>query len=353
MRIFLATLLFAVAGVLAVNLEPGGTRPVDAAVARPVTPTPDTVEVAFVRNGRLVRVDRVVPRGVRPEAYALRELVRGPRPDERLRGLTSALGKHVRVRSIRPDGDLWRLSLSRSLFRSGNAETLRMRLRQIEVTLTPLGPEAYAALAAEGRFVTLIRLGAPPPLLRAKTGEKGFPYSVQGVQLRLWTLGYLARPTVSGTLDYATEQALLAFQGWESLYRSGTVTGGTQLALLRAERPRPARTGGGEWIEIHRDQGVLLEVDGGTVLRAVHTSTGAYGRTPAGDFRVYRKELLSWSQPFHVWMPYASYFTGGIAMHEYPDVPGYPASHGCVRLPDGDALRVYAFAQLGMPVYVY
>jgi lipoprotein-anchoring transpeptidase ErfK/SrfK len=40
-------------------------------------------------------------------------------------------------------------------------------------------------------------------------------------------------------------------------------------------------------------------------------------------------------------------------MHEYPDVPSYPASHGCVRLPDGEAERVYRFAEVGTPVQVF
>ena len=94
-------------------------------------------------------------------------------------------------------------------------------------------------------------------------------------------------------------------------------------------------------------------IDGGEVVRAMHTSTGAYGRTPAGDFSVYRKERLSWSNLFHVWMPYAAYFRGGIATHEYPDVPSYPASHGCVRLPAGEAERVWTFVSLGTPVRVF
>jgi lipoprotein-anchoring transpeptidase ErfK/SrfK len=51
-------------------------------------------------------------------------------------------------------------------------------------------------------------------------------------------------------------------------------------------------------------------------------------------------------------MPYAAYFHGGIALHQSPDVPSYPASHGCVRLPDGEAQRVYAFVELGTPVSV-
>jgi lipoprotein-anchoring transpeptidase ErfK/SrfK len=98
---------------------------------------------------------------------------------------------------------------------------------------------------------------------------------------------------------------------------------------------------------------VLLAVEDGKVFRAVHTSTGAGGGTPSGTFRVYRKETMSWSVPFGVWMPYASYFIGGIAMHEYPSVPSYPASHGCVRLPAGDAERMYRFARFGTPVHVF
>ena len=86
----------------------------------------------------------------------------------------------------------------------------------------------------------------------------------------------------------------------------------------------------------------------------MHASTGAPGRdTPAGQFAVYRKEQLSWSIQFKVWMPWASYFTGGIALHAYPDVPAYPASHGCVRLSAPEAQKVYDFAVQGTPVYVY
>ena len=49
---------------------------------------------------------------------------------------------------------------------------------------------------------------------------------------------------------------------------------------------------------------------------------------------------------------WASYFYGGYAFHEYPYVPGYPASHGCVRVPASESKRVFAYVQYGMPVYV-
>ncbi len=51
-------------------------------------------------------------------------------------------------------------------------------------------------------------------------------------------------------------------------------------------------------------------------------------------------------------MPYASYFVGGFAMHAYPSVPTYPASHGCVRVPPVEAPGVYSFARYGTPVWV-
>jgi hypothetical protein len=312
-----------------------------------------TVEVAFVRGERLVRVERVVPAGVRPELHALKELVQGPTPAERAEGLRTALRAGVRVRSLRLDGDVWLARFSRRVLAPASPRTMETRLAQISATLARVGPAHYAAVAAEGRLVTTLRIGMRPSEWRATEGEKGYAYAVRGVQLRLSLLGFLDRASVSGTFDYATEQALLAFQGWEELARTGTVTGETQLALFRVSAPRPATHRPGKRVEIHRDLGVLLLIENNDVERVVHTSTGALGRTPSGAYHVYRKEILSWSVPFKVWMPYASYFVGGIAMHEYSYVPSYPASHGCVRLPEGDAQRVYGFAEIGTPVYVF
>lgn len=312
-----------------------------------------TVSVAFVRHGHLARVERIVPPGVRSDVHALRELVQGPTRQERKAGYRSALAAGVHLQSIRADGDVWLARFSRSLLAPATASTMTRRFAQIGATLSRLGPAQYAAIGTEGRLVTTLRLGMWPALWRPQEGEKGYVFAVRGAQLRLQTLGYLDRSEVTGTLDYATEQALTAFQGWEGLTRTGTITGETQVALFRASRPEPLTHRPGKRVEIHRDRGVLLLVEGNEVRRAVHTSTGAFGRTPAGTFHVYRKELLSWSVPFHVWMPYASYFVGGIAMHEYSYVPAYPVSHGCVRLPAGEANRVYTFVDVGTPVYVF
>jgi len=285
-----------------------------------------------VKNGWIVRVGRVVPKGTTPQEYALRELTQGPTKLERRRGIRTALPEAARVRSLRATPDAWFASFSRSTFGAGTAATKRARLWQIAATLAPLGEQQEVAVAAEGRYLTTTRLGVRPGQWHSETGEKNYGYAVRGVQLRLAALGYLDPADVTGSDDYLTDQALLAFQGWEDLDRTGTVTGQTQVALFTATRPKPAARRPGKRLEIYRDRGVLLMVESGEVVRAVHTSTGSFGRTPAGEFHVYVKSIYSWSVPFHVWMPYAAYFHGGIATHQSPDVPSYPASHGCIRV---------------------
>jgi L,D-transpeptidase catalytic domain/Sporulation and spore germination/Putative peptidoglycan binding domain len=355
MRILLVVLVLASAGLLAIDLEPSASPRAAVAVpaaAKAAKPAPRTVDVAFVRNGWVVRVKRLVPRGAAAAEFALRELTQGPTKAERRTGIRTALPDGARLRSLRSDAETWFASFSRSTLGAGAAETKRMRLWQIAATLAPHGEKELAVLATEGRFATTLRLGLRPGAWRAETGENDYVYSTRGLQLRLAALGYLDPRDVAGSENYLTEQALLAFQGWEDLDRTGTVTGQTQLALFRAGEPRPASHRPGKRVEIYRDVGVLLMIENGEVVRVVHTSTGAGGVTPVGDFHVYAKVLYSWSVPFQVWMPYAAYFRGGIATHQSPDVPSYPASHGCVRLPEGEAERVYRFVDVGTPVVV-
>jgi lipoprotein-anchoring transpeptidase ErfK/SrfK len=180
------------------------------------------------------------------------------------------------------------------------------------------------------------------------------PVSARAVQIRLVALRYLPANAVSGRWDYRTAQAVIAFQAWEGLDRDGTVGARTLAALATARPPQPTRLTTAPSIEVYRAKGVTLLVADGHTIRAIHSSSGRAGYvTPAGRFRVFRKELSSWSYPYGVWLPYASYFNGGIAFHASPDVPAYPASHGCIRVSAPEASYLYAFARLGTPVTVY
>jgi hypothetical protein len=68
-------------------------------------------------------------------------------------------------------------------------------------------------------------------------------------------------------------------------------------------------------------------------------------------FTIISRETAAWSYPFQEWMPYAQFFSPGYAIHELADVPACPASHGCVRVPAGEALVVWDFGSIGMRVW--
>jgi murein L,D-transpeptidase YcbB/YkuD len=203
--------------------------------------------------------------------------------------------------------------------------------------------------------------GAPSPQPRSTTpmparqaplhlGNRGA--KVRNLQQRLILLRYLAPASVDGVFGRRTWHAVVAFQGWQRLPRDGVVGARTRAALASAARPRP-------WIRLTRgleldlNRQVLLVVARGKTVRAVHISSAASGySTPRGRFDVYRRERLSWSSPYQVWMPYALYFHEGYAIHAFGSVPAYPASHGCVRVPTSEAPVVFAAAPLHTPVVI-
>lgn len=176
--------------------------------------------------------------------------------------------------------------------------------------------------------------------------------AVRALQRRLAWATYLPwGSAIDGVFGMQTWHAVVAYQGWNGLSRDGVAGPSTQASLSHARRPRA--WSGTEGFEIHLAQQVILLVRDKRVVRAIHVSTGrpGYG-TPTGFFRVYRRESMSWSYTFHTWMPLAQYFNGGYAMHEYAEVPAYPASHGCVRVPGAESHAVWNFGHIGSAVRV-
>jgi L,D-transpeptidase catalytic domain/Putative peptidoglycan binding domain len=189
---------------------------------------------------------------------------------------------------------------------------------------------------------------AAPAASMLKLGSHGA--AVRALQHRLVDLGYLPVGAADGSFGSQTWHAVVAFQGWSGIGRDGVVGARTRAALAHAQRPVPWSHA--EGMEVHISQQVLLLVRGGRVQRAIHVSTGKPGwPTPVGRFRVTERLTLSWSRPFQSWMPLAQYFYSGYAIHEYPEVPAYPASHGCVRVPEAEAARVWRFGRIGMRVW--
>jgi lipoprotein-anchoring transpeptidase ErfK/SrfK len=91
----------------------------------------------------------------------------------------------------------------------------------------------------------------------------------------------------------------------------------------------------------------------GWILRAP-VSTGTTGReTPAGIYAVLEKEKDHHSSLYDdAWMPNMQRITwNGIALHGGP-LPGYAASHGCVRMPFGFAEKLFDKTRIGMRVII-
>src|SRR5580693_9297994 len=116
--------------------------------------------------------------------------------------------------------------------------------------------------------------------------------------------------------------------------------------------PRPAADPIMAIVSIKSQQVTFYDADG-WILRAP-VSTGTTGReTPAGVFAVVEKNKDHHSSLYDdAWMPNMLRITwNGIALHGGP-LPGYAASHGCVRMPFDFAAKVFDKAPMGMRVVI-
>src|SRR6266550_5841483 len=105
-------------------------------------------------------------------------------------------------------------------------------------------------------------------------------------------------------------------------------------------------------VSLHSQRITVYDAQG-WILRAP-VSSGQKGReTPAGIFSVIQKEAEHYSNLYDdAYMPDMQRITwSGIALHGGP-LPGYPASHGCVRMPFDFAERLFDATRLGLRVIV-
>jgi peptidoglycan hydrolase-like protein with peptidoglycan-binding domain len=240
--------------------------------------------------------------------------------------------------------------------RSETAALLYAALFQTPVPLTelpiPEPSEPYTPSSSEPSTPTQPQPGSAPAYQPAAVGSQGA--HVLWLEQRLTELSYRPGPA-DGVFDERTRQAVIAFQKWEGLSRSGTVGLETWDRLLVAGTPKPRLAGSGIWIEVNLAKQVFLYVQNGSVARTLATSTGASFTYRSAPYTVERKPIPDGPRYR------ALYLNPGnvLAIHGYPYVPTYPASHGCIRLTkwDMDDLRVYDSTNPMIPdgtkVYIY
>lgn len=115
--------------------------------------------------------------------------------------------------------------------------------------------------------------------------------------------------------------------------------------------------GGAKHVVIDKKQQVLIAYEGDRMVFECHVSTGrGKGWTPNGDFHAGMKSLIHYSSLFHnAPMPYSVQVSGNIFIHGFAEVPPWPASHGCIRVPlDGDnpARRFFNWVETGTPIRI-
>src|SRR6476660_1444167 len=165
---------------------------------------------------------------------------------------------------------------------------------------------------------------------------------------------------------FATAQSTVAMRRWGpptvvTLAAMALLAALTAAAAARQARPASpteatAPRDAGEPImaivSIKSQQVTFYDADG-WIMR-VPVSTGTTGReTPAGVFAVVEKDKDHRSTLYDdAEMPNMQRITwNGIALHGGP-LPGYAASHGCVRMPFGFAEKLFDQTRIGMRVII-
>jgi lipoprotein-anchoring transpeptidase ErfK/SrfK len=170
---------------------------------------------------------------------------------------------------------------------------------------------------------------------------------------RLRELGYAA-PSPRTVFDSDVQQAVYAFQKAQRLERTGVADTAFWRRLARPAAIAPRYRFPASHIEIDKTRQILMVVrNGRAVLVSPVSTAGIAGYyTPVGRFAIGRKVPGYDPSPLGV-LYKPMYFYGGYAIHGNPSVPPYPASHGCVRVPNFVADRLYESEPYGEAVIVY
>ena len=232
---------------------------------------------------------------------------------------------------------------------------------------------AFRPAAAGEQVLRVVTLGdaghlpATGPALRlailARTLREGHSGSdVLALEHRLAALRYDVGP-MSGVYDYDTRLAVMAFQKVQNLPRTGVADLVTRQRLASPFVPRLRYPVLGLSVEIDLTKQVLYFARSESIQRILPVSSGnnelytvdgvtSRAVTPVGSFRITRKiDGIRVSRLGELFQP--AYFVGGYAIHGSPSVPGYPASHGCVRVTKSAMSRLFPLLPVGTPVRLY
>ncbi|MDI3563704.1 L,D-transpeptidase [Bradyrhizobium sp. Arg816] len=184
--------------------------------------------------------------------------------------------------------------------------------------------------------------------------------------VRLWQVAIL---TAAGAIGW-TSQADAAFYYWSDYSDGSYAARQERYPDIPRQKPQKRSTAGKKAVVAEKEagtkpQGPLVIVvsidrqkvtvyDTHGVFAESPVSTGMKGHsTPMGVFSVIQKHKFHQSNIYSgAPMPYMQRITwSGIAMHAGV-LPGYPASHGCIRMPMAFAVKMWNWTRMGARVIV-
>jgi peptidoglycan hydrolase-like protein with peptidoglycan-binding domain len=117
-------------------------------------------------------------------------------------------------------------------------------------------------------------------------------------------------------------------------------------------------------IEVDISKQKLKLFENNTQVAEYRISSGTLTHpTPLGEFKIYNKFDMAYSQKYKCWLPFWMAFTqdGLYGFHGLPicgnekigKTPlGRPSSHGCIRLDDNDAKEIYNWTSIGTKIII-
>jgi L,D-transpeptidase-like protein/putative peptidoglycan binding protein len=256
---------------------------------------------------------------------------------------TFVAGQLARVRVVRKGKVVVRRRTRIKRSRKGGQFVVRFVARKsgaLRIVSDHQASPQQAASRARSARVNVVRW-------RAGAGAGGT--KVLLLQRELLALGY-ATP-LTGSYDDGTSRAVLAFRKVNNLGRDGFASAGVYDRLLRRKGAfRLRHPKAGKHVEFDWSHQVVVLAQGGKPWRVYHASSGKPSTpTVFGTFRFYSKTPGTNAKG----MVDSNYFIRGYAIHGYPEVPTYAASHGCIRVPIPNAAAIFAWIKLGDPIFAY
>ena len=269
-------------------------------------------------------------------------------------------------------GQPWRVRVVMQPWVEGQTATVRfyrhghkLRVVNVNLTMSQTGKSGMALVAfktstpgtVEIKATHLATPTAPQLLatpvrvnvaaLRAGPGARG--PAVRLLQQRLAAKGYVVGQR--GLFDERTARAVLAFRKVAGMARTTAADTGLFKAVLAGKGTFKVRhPDHGKHVEADLSRQVVALIRGSRVERIYPASSGKPSTpTVRGSFRVYSK-LPGFNAKG---MYYSDFFIRGFAIHGYAEVPVFAASHGCLRIPNPDAISVFRWIKIGDIVDVY